>query len=106
MDTDFVRTRITRLRMDKGVSEYQMSLDLGMSKGYIQSISSGKALPSLKQLYNIFDYFGISPMDFFDDNPDKSRARNAIWEKLDKLNYSDLKIIDIMIDHLLERQGE
>ena len=47
MDTDFVRTRITRLRMDKGVSEYQMSLDLGMSKGYIQSISSGKALPSL-----------------------------------------------------------
>ena len=92
--------------MDKGVSEYQMSLDLGMSKGYIQSISSGKALPSLKQLYNIFDYFGISPMDFFDDNPDKSRAGNAIWEKLDKLNYSDLKIIDIMIDHLLERQGE
>ena len=29
MDTQFVRDRITQLRLKKGVSEYQMSYDLG-----------------------------------------------------------------------------
>lgn len=32
---EFIRNRITRLRMLKNVSEYQMSLDLGHSKSYI-----------------------------------------------------------------------
>ena len=44
MNEDFVRERITALRLKKGVSEYQMSYDLGHSRGYIYNISSGKAL--------------------------------------------------------------
>lgn len=40
MDAAFVRERITKLRMQKGVSEYQMSYDLGHSRGYINNISS------------------------------------------------------------------
>ncbi len=36
----FVRDRINELRMKKNVSEYQLSLDLGHSQGYIQSITS------------------------------------------------------------------
>ena len=44
MNTDFVRNRISQLRIKKGVSEYRMSSDLGHSKSYIQSISRGKAL--------------------------------------------------------------
>ena len=43
MNEDFVRERITALRLKKGVSEYQMSYDLGHSRGYIYNISSGKA---------------------------------------------------------------
>ena len=31
MDTKFVRDRITQLRLQKGVSEYKMSYDLGHS---------------------------------------------------------------------------
>lgn len=31
MTEDFVRNRITQLRLQKGVSEYQMSYDLGHS---------------------------------------------------------------------------
>ena len=34
MDEKFVRDRITQLRLRKGVSEYQMSYDLGHSRGY------------------------------------------------------------------------
>lgn len=66
MDEQFIRNRISILRTKKGVSEYKMSLDLGHSKSYIQSISSGKALPSLSEFLFICDYLGVSPKDFFD----------------------------------------
>lgn len=35
VDPSFVRNRITQLRLEKGVSEYQMSYDLGHSRSYI-----------------------------------------------------------------------
>ena len=62
----YIRQHITELRMKRNVSEYQMSLDLGQNKNYIQGISSGKALPSMSQFFNICDYFNITPMQFFD----------------------------------------
>lgn len=34
VDTKFIAERITTLRMEHKVSEYQLSLDLGFSKGY------------------------------------------------------------------------
>ena len=103
MDVDFIRARITRLRMEKGVSEYQMSLDLGMSRGYIQSISSGNALPSFKQLLNICDYLDISVRDFFDENPERTKAQSEILAKLSKLDGEDLNAINHLIDHLISR---
>lgn len=53
MNDSFIRERISNLRLKKGVSEYKMSLDLGHSKSYIQSISSGKSLPSLTEFLYI-----------------------------------------------------
>ena len=38
MDIEFIRERITQLRLQKGVSEYKMSYDLGHSRGYISTI--------------------------------------------------------------------
>lgn len=67
MNDMFIRERISDLRTKKGVSEYKMSLDLGHSKSYIQSISSGKALPSLTEFLYICDYLGVTPKEFFDD---------------------------------------
>ncbi len=68
MDTKFVQERITELRLARNISEYRLSRDLGYSKGYIQSISSGKTLPSITALYEICDYFKITPKEFFDDS--------------------------------------
>ena len=39
----FIRERITALRLEKHVSEYQMSYDLGHSRGYINNISGRKS---------------------------------------------------------------
>ena len=67
MEESFVGKRITELRIKKNISEYQLSYDLGQSKGYIQSISSGRALPSMKMFLNICDYFQITPSEFFNN---------------------------------------
>ena len=48
-----LRDRITQLRVKKNVSEHRMSLDLGKSGSYIRGITSGTALPSVKELFNI-----------------------------------------------------
>lgn len=67
MYEQFIRERITSLRIQKGVSEYKMSVDLGHSKGYIQGISSGRALPSMTEFIYICDYLGVTPQQFFDE---------------------------------------
>lgn len=66
MDTQFVRDRITQLRLKKGVSEYQMSYDLGHSRSYVYNISSGKSLPPIAEFLQICNYFDITPSQFFD----------------------------------------
>ncbi len=50
---DLIRERITRLRLERNLSEYQLSYELGQSKGYIQSITSGRALPSMAMFLEI-----------------------------------------------------
>lgn len=65
MDESFVRDRITQLRMERNISEYRMSLELGHSKGYIQSISSGRCMPSMAEFLAICEYFNITPAEFF-----------------------------------------
>lgn len=67
MDYAYIKQRITDLRIEKGVSEYQMSLDLGHSRSYMQNISSGRSKPSIEEFLYICDYLGITPGDFFDE---------------------------------------
>jgi transcriptional regulator with XRE-family HTH domain len=62
MTEELIRARITELRVKKDVSEYQMSLDLGQNKGYLQAISSGRAMPSMSQFIKICEYFEITPI--------------------------------------------
>ena len=100
MYEDFVRERITQLRLQKGVSEYQMSYDLGHSRGYVYNISSGKALPPLKEFFAICDYFEISPQQFFD----KQVARPELVEKtlngIKELEESDILLLLDIINRL------
>lgn len=57
MKTSFIGERITELRLKKGVSEYQMSYDLGHNKNYVRAITSGRSLPSVDGLFAIIEYF-------------------------------------------------
>ncbi len=103
MYEQFVRDRITQLRLKKGVSEYQMSYDLGHSRGYIYNISSGKSLPPLSELFAICDYFNITPCEFFDDKLKHPELIQKAISGLKQLNDSDLLLILNHIDRLTQK---
>ena len=100
MTAKFVRERITQLRLQKDVSEYKMSYDLGHSRGYINNISSGRALPSMEEFFAICEYFGITPIEFFDiDNHNPKMTKDTL-EGLNNLNSSDLQLIRELVTRL------
>ncbi len=92
MDAKFIRDRITQLRIQKGVSEYQMSYDLGRSRSYIYNISSGKSLPPMAEFLEICDYFGITPSQFFDETSENPYLVQSAIEEIKKLNDDDLML--------------
>lgn len=53
MDAEYIVKRITELRLKKGVAEHRMSIELGHSRSYMQSISSGRSLPSMGEFLAI-----------------------------------------------------
>ena len=88
---DFIRTRIAELRMAKDVSEHRMSLDLGKSGSYIRGVTSGAALPSLKELFNIISYFDMTPGEFFAPLEQDDSAYHKLCERLRSLGEGDLE---------------
>ncbi len=101
MDENFVRERITSLRLKKGVSEYQMSYDLGHSRGYVYNISSGKALPPFKEFFAICDYFEITPSQFFDTSVPNPELVQKALEGIKKLDECDQIMLLSIINRLL-----
>lgn len=100
MDVDFVRKRISELRVQRGLSEYRMSTDLGHSKSYIQSISSGKSLPSLAEFFYICDYLNISPRDFFDTELEEPLEIAKLVKTAKELSPDDLDLIISLAERL------
>ncbi len=87
----FIRSRITELRMQRNLSEHKMSLDLDKSGSYIRGISSGAALPSLKELFNIISYFDMTPAEFFAPMENTQTLYHELCEKLRVLSDEDLE---------------
>ena len=98
--SEFTKERITQLRLRKGVSEYKMSYDLGHSKGYVNNISSGKALPSLAELFAICEYFQITPSEFFDIETHNPKLTKELLEEVKGLNDNDLQLILNLVNRI------
>ena len=93
VDVDFIRHRITELRLKKGVSEYQMGYDLGHSRSSMYNISSGKSLPPLPEFLEICDYLELTPSQFFDSSIENPALLQTAIDELKKLNDDDLMLI-------------
>lgn len=95
---EFIRGRITELRIKKDVSEHRMSLDLDKSGAYIRGITSGANLPSLKELFNIIAYFDMTPAEFFAPTENTETPYHKLCEKLRALNEEEIGKVNTFID--------
>lgn len=95
---EFVRSRITQLRMQRNLSEHRMSLDLDKSGSYIRGITSGAALPSLKELFNIMAYFEMTPSDFFAPLENDGSQYHRLCERLRGLKDEELEKVETFLD--------
>lgn len=95
----FIAERIIALCANHHLSEYQLSISLGFSKGYIQSITAGTILPSVNALYNICDYFGITLMDFFTETSEEKKLHQDLRDAIRDLSAEE----QIMLYHFLKK---
>ena len=93
MFEDLFYERLTKLRLEKNVSQREMSLSMGQSEGYMTKIESRVSLPSMTVFFYICEYFGITPREFFDDGIEYPAMVKEIVDTLLTLGEHDLQLI-------------
>ena len=99
----FLRERITHLRLQENISEYKLSRDLNHSNSYIYNISAGRSLPPLKELFDICDYFHITPQQFFDTQSENPIMETELIKGFRTLNEEDQKLVLNLVTSLKEK---
>ncbi len=97
----FLRDRITSLRLEHDMSEYHLSLELGKCKTYIQAITSGKSLPSLDAFLDICDFFHLTPEEFFASQEEDTEQTRRLKHKISLVSKEDLDLLEQLVDRLL-----
>lgn len=92
--------RLTKLRMQKGVSARDMSLSIGQNAGYINNIETGKALPSMSGFFYICEYLNLTPKEFFEENTDQPKELHNLIENLKRLNDRQFRNISEIVAEL------
>lgn len=91
MDENYIKKRIAQLRTQQGISARELSLTLGQSTGYINTIENGKSLPSMSMFLVICDYFKVSPKDFFDEEVKYPKILSELVNESKKLDEKSLQ---------------
>ena len=94
-DKDFFANRLVELRLqlkkgNKDVSAQDMSLPIGQSKNYINKIEGQKAYPSMDMFFNICEYLGITPIEFFDVDIKNPTLLNELIAELQGMDNETL----------------
>lgn len=100
MEKEAFITRLTELRMSKGVSARDMSLSLGQSPGYINNIENGVNLPSMSMFFYICDYLKVTPKEFFDVESSNPTKLNKLSELSKDLSVDKLDLVISLVREL------
>lgn len=101
---EFVRKRIDELRLSQGHSERELSLRLGKGENYIHAISSKRAKPGLSALFEICEYFQISPAEFFDPDLHNPHMVKEAMAAIQELQDEDIVRLKDLADRLPKRR--
>ena len=104
MDEQFIGERITQLRLSINKSEREMSLDLGHSGSYINSITSGRTVPSLREFLYICDYLHVTPETFFHADNDLSAIKRKAVCQLTKMKDNDVQLLSELMKRMKQAE--
>ena len=95
---NFLRKRISELIEQRDISEHFLSLELGKSGSYIRAITSGRALPSMAEFFNIVEYFNIEPAEFFAGAGEEDVLRMELHKSIRSMERDKLEKLAMIID--------
>lgn len=90
--------RLTKLRMQKGVSQRDMSLSIGQNQNYINCIENGKTFPSMSGFFLICEYLDVKPVEFFDYQNKNPKKHLELYARLCNCKSSQLSCIERILD--------
>lgn len=101
MNNNFIGERVTSLRLQKGISEYKLSKNIGKCNNYINKVSSGRLVPTIETLFSICEYFGITLSQFFqEEDPADTLTASQIRAILPSLNEDQLKSLLVITNSM------
>lgn len=72
--------RLQQLRMERGVSQIQMSRDLKLADSYVFNIESDYSYPSMTNFFAICAYLDVTPAEFLQIEPESTGKEDDLWD--------------------------
>lgn len=91
---------ITRLRLQRGWSEYELAQNAGLAQSTISTWYRKKQTPTIQTLEKVCKGFGITLSQFFAEGSDAVSLTPAQREMLDSWSSLNLKQQNIIMDLL------
>ena len=82
---DFVKHKISTIRLARGYTSRGLSLELNKSSEYLNQLENGRLNPSLEFLYEFCAFFDITLASFFDTDNAHPVEFNDICKNLSSL---------------------
>lgn len=89
-----------------GFKQNMLAERLDLSNNYLSSIERGKEKPSLEVIVNICIELQVTPDYLLMGNMYSNNVPQNIADGLRLCTAEDLTLMSIMIEHLVERQGQ
>lgn len=89
-----------------GLKQNTLAEKMGLSNNYLSSIERGKEKPSLEVIVNICIELQVTPDYLLMGNMYSNNVPQNIADGLRLCTAEDLTLMSIMIEHLVERQGQ
>lgn len=103
MDKKKVIARIEQLRIEKGISVYQLKENADISSTIYQwkknATRDRNRTPSLRSIEKICDYLGVSLSYFlaFDEDTQTDVKNKELTEAIKKLNKDQIHVLELLI---------
>ena len=86
-------SRLSELRNAKAISAREMSLSLGQGAGYINNIENANNLPSMAMFFEICEFLGITPGEFFNYSNRSTKRALLLLKEFEGLGQAEQDLI-------------